>query len=202
MNLTTDESRQDYSYLTDKLNEELTKSSDLNRQIREIAREEADKAILPFLCLGAFIAAAAIYGRKGAAYAALILVAGAIAYWWNEQRRRGAKPEEIMPQAEHLVRLQITAETFAAGEPCWEVTDKDGEGYDLNGLQIHVPDSPRWDDAWERIYKAMQEFRGLSPRQRRKLLKDARRAAAPALARAREMAQQEGAVPVFWVHGL
>lgn len=112
------------------------------------------------------------------------------------RRQRGAEPEKVVPDATDYIRFRIMGETHAAGEPCWAVTPKQ---YDTDTPRVGALDNPRWADFWQRVYETALEFKSLSPHERDKRLKQAARAAEPALRGAKKMAAEAQAGTVFWV---
>lgn len=192
MTLTGDKSDEEYSNMALELDRKFRAHCDPDSEIRQIAREEAEKSTLQLAALASCIAAGAVYGSKGFAIAALMVLSGTIYWKWYQRHTPGFKKESIWTEAEILVRLQITTEAFAAGEPCWEISKN---WRDEGGL-IHAKESTRWNNRGERIYETMLRFIYLSPTKRRKQLKDAARKAAPALAQLSQMDPEFN--PDYW----
>lgn len=183
MTLTGDKSDVEYSDMAWELDRKFRSHCDPDSEIRQIAREEAEKYTMRLAVVASCVAAGAVYGRKGFAIAALIVLLGAVYWKWYQRHTPGLKKELIWTEAEILVRLQITTEAFDAGEPCWEISKN---WRDEGGL-VHAKDSTCWNNQGKRIYETMVRFIGLSPAQRRKQLKEAARKAAPALAQLSQM---------------
>lgn len=175
-----------YERLVFELEDELSRPHP-DERIREIARQEADRRFGSWIVLAATIAAIYFWGWIG--------LVGLIILWpMSRESTPRADRHLIVRNAEDYIRLKITAETFAAGETCWRVEEDNLD----DTRRVLACDSPRWDNAWQRIYHTAQEFRHISARERRKRLRAAAREAKAALDLARDLAKKEKAEPVHW----
>ena len=181
----------DYSRLVDDLTKQLSGEGP-DERIRQIAGDEADKRIISLVGIVGFLWAEKEYGSIAIAAAVGL---GIVWMVWRVNFDPRHKRQLVVSKAEDLVRLQITAESFAAGATVWELEE---EEYPGDKRQIHATDNDHWKDFWKRTYMTALKLKNLSPRERRKRISKAAKAAREPLIQGRNMAERENAELVFW----
>lgn len=181
----------DYSRLVDGLTEQLSGEGP-DERIRQIAGDEASKRIISLVGIVGFLWAAKEYDSIAIAAAVGL---GIVWMVWRLNFDPKHDRQLVVSKAEDLVRLQITAEALAAGATVWELKE---EEYPGDERQIHATDNDHWKDFWERTYIMALKLKNLSPRERRKRISKATKAAREALIQGRDMAESENAQLVFW----
>ncbi len=180
------------------LSERLT-GDDPDERIRQIAREETDKRILaltrPLLWAGAIWWANHEFGSQGL----WVAIGAGIAWLILDGLRQDFDPKHdrhlVVSQAEDLNRLMMIDEAFAAGEQVWFVKDKE---YERDTRKVHVFDNDRWDSSWRRIHNTALELERLSPRARRKRVRQAAQKVRVPLEQGEALAKREQAELTFW----
>ena len=181
----------DYSSLITRWTERrLDEQSD--DRIRQVALEAADERIILFSALGASVWAAKQYGWPAVA----IIVPVAILLWWENGLGSTPNRYELTAKAENIVRFQIIAEAFAAGEAVWKLDTAEGS----EKCAIYPVDNERWSGFWKRAYETALALEKLGPRGRRNRVVRARKVAREALRQGRELARREGVEMVFWAY--
>lgn len=184
----------DYPSLVSDLSEHLS-APDPDERIRQIVRQEADKRIMIFVGIGAFLWAAGKYGWIGAISVLGLGIAAAIFSAWRDDFDPRHERHLVTLNAENLVRLEIVTEAAAAGKSAWALEEKEYEG---GTRRIVAAENDHWDRFWERTYKVALELEKLSPRERGKRLLKAANAAREPLAQAKDMAKRDKAELIFW----
>ena len=156
----------DYSRLVDALTEQLSGESP-DARIRKIAGDESDKRLIYLVGIVGFLWAAKEYGSIAIAAAVGL---GIVWMVWRFNFDPKHDRQLVVSKAEDLVRLQITAEAFAAGATVWELEE---EEYSGDERQIHATDNDHWKDFWERTYTMALKLKNLSPSERRRRISKA-----------------------------
>ena len=114
---------------------------------------------------------------------------------WTDDFNPAHDRHLVVSQAEDLIRLQVVAAAFSAGETCWAIQEKK---FERDDRKVVAAETLHWDGAWKRIYEAALALEGINPRQRRKRLLNAAKAAESALRQMAEVAKRAEAKPVSW----
>jgi hypothetical protein len=184
----------DYERLLADLEERLASE---DAPVSVLVRREVERQVSGIMWFVAFAFVTWRWGWKGVVASLIVFFIYCAIDYHISRRRRGEERQTIVLDAEHLVRLQITAETYRRGEPCWTVVCKQ---YDADARKVVAADTPHWSAFWKRAYEAARTFQTLSPHERAKRLKSAARDAREPLENARELARRENATPPYWVN--